>query len=93
MASRCVTIYRILIRRQAEQTKDADYEYISYHYFPPVGYQRNMYWRAGNGRIGVGPPGQVTLKMTNTENGTGEELHSGLGVLVMETTFKLLSGV
>jgi hypothetical protein len=75
-------------RTQAEQTKDGDYESISYHTFEGVDYDRYMSWRAGSGRIGVG-----VRELTSYGTDTDKEdviLPAGRSVLVMNTDFKLL---
>lgn len=73
---------------QAEQTNNGDYESIEYHVFRSVDYDRNMSWKGGAGRIGIGV-GDLAFQKTATD---AEDvlLARGQNVLVMDTTFKLV---
>lgn len=75
-------------RTQAEQTEDGDYEFIRYHTFEAVDYDRYMSWNAGSGRIGVGVR-EVTSYATDTDK-EDVLLPAGRGVVVMNTKFKLV---
>ncbi|KAG8407808.1 hypothetical protein J3459_018321 [Metarhizium acridum] len=78
-----------ILMPEAEQTNNGDFESIGYHMFPSVDYDRNMSWKGGTGRIGIGV-GDLAFKKTEsyTENVL---LPRGQNVLVMDTVFKLVS--
>ncbi|KAK0120232.1 hypothetical protein ONS95_011638 [Cadophora gregata] len=72
---------------EAEQTKDKDYEFLSYWTFEAVEYDRYMAWKAGKGWIAIGP--RVTTRRDT--NGDDEDvLRQGQSVVVSETDFKLV---
>jgi len=74
-------------RTQAEQTTNGDYEFITYHTFEAVDYNRYMSWKAGSGLIGVG---LIQVKSQKTDKDTEDELlPAGQGVVVSDTNFKL----
>ncbi|KAF2174696.1 hypothetical protein K469DRAFT_613748, partial [Zopfia rhizophila CBS 207.26] len=73
---------------QAEQTNNGDYEFISYHTFRAVDYDRLMSWTAGSGRIGVGVR-EITSQNTGGDT-EGVLLPGGRSVVVMDTNFKLV---
>ncbi|KAH8799417.1 hypothetical protein F5884DRAFT_632022, partial [Xylogone sp. PMI_703] len=73
---------------QAEQTVDGDYEFISYHTFKAVDYDRYMAWKAGSGRIAVGVR-EVTSQRTDA-NKEDVLLPAGRSVIVIDTDFKLV---
>jgi hypothetical protein len=75
-------------RTQAERTNNGDYEYISYHTFKSVNYDRNMSWKGGVGRIGVGVR-EVASQNTDT-NTEDTRLPAGWTVVVNSTEFKLV---
>jgi len=73
---------------EAEQTDDGDYEFIRYHTFDGVDYDRYMSWKAGSGRIGVG-----VRELTSYGTDVDKEdvlLPAGRSVLVIDTEFKLV---
>ncbi|PTB40381.1 hypothetical protein M441DRAFT_59140 [Trichoderma asperellum CBS 433.97] len=72
------------------QTTNGEYESIEYDYFSPVEYERLMYWYAGGGGLGIGPPGNIRAIKTDKDNHSGEVLKAGLCVHVRNTTFKLI---
>ncbi|KAF2177298.1 hypothetical protein K469DRAFT_603879, partial [Zopfia rhizophila CBS 207.26] len=74
---------------QAEQTNNGDYEFLDYHTFKAVDYDRLMWWTAGSGRIGVGVR-ELTSQNTDVDTEKGVLLPRGRGVLVVETNFKLI---
>ncbi|KAF2818212.1 hypothetical protein CC86DRAFT_337424 [Ophiobolus disseminans] len=73
---------------EAEQTKDGDLEYVEYHTWEAVDYDRHMSWEASpGGRVSVGVK---TMKQQDTEDGKNEiTLRSGFKVIVHNVTFKL----
>jgi hypothetical protein len=75
---------------QAEQTADADYEFIKYYTFHAVDYDRDMSWKAGSGsgRIGVGVR-EVTTYGTDADK-ENVLLPAGRNVVVLNTNFKLV---
>ena len=78
----------ILMRRtQAEQTNDGDYEFLSYHTFGAVRYDRDMAWRAGNGWIAIGVKVVTSRKTSRDEE---DVLRAGQSVVVRNTDFKLV---
>jgi len=73
---------------EAEQTNNGDYEFLQYHTFEVVDYDRLMSWKSGSGRIGVGV---IEITSQNTDNDTENVLlPGGRRVLVMEMSFKLV---
>ena len=73
---------------QAEQTVSGDYEFIRYHTFKPVDYDRYMAWKAGSGRIGVGVR-EITSQKTE-EDKEDVLLPAGRSAVVMDTEFRLV---
>lgn len=76
---------------QAARTANGDYEYIRYHTFEQVDYDRTMAWKAGtdrSGRIGVGIT-ELTTYGTDTVK-ENERLPAGKSVVVVKTEFKLV---
>ncbi|KAF1995662.1 hypothetical protein P154DRAFT_339886 [Amniculicola lignicola CBS 123094] len=73
---------------EAEQTQNGDYEYIRYHTFEAVDYDRLMSWKAGSGRIGVGIY-EITSQRTYKDV-KEVELPGGRSILVMDTDFRLV---
>jgi hypothetical protein len=68
---------------------NGEYENIKYHTFPPVTYDRLMSWKAGNGRISVGP-GET--KPQNTSKDTLDaSLPKGKSLVVAEMNLKLVA--
>lgn len=74
-------------RTQAEQTTNGDYEFISYHTFNAVDYNRYMSWKAGSGLIGVGER-ELTSQKTDKDN-EDVLLPGGHSVVVSNTEFRL----
>lgn len=72
---------------QAEQTDDGGYEFLSYHTFGAVGYDRDMAWKAGNGWIAIGPKVVTSRKTDRDEE---DVLRAGQSVVVRDTDFKLV---
>lgn len=72
---------------EAEQTNGGEYEFLSYHTFGAVGYDRVMAWKAGNGWIAIGPK---VVGSRNTDGDEEEVLRAGQGVVVNNTDFKLV---
>lgn len=71
-----------------DRTNNGTYEYIDWHTFETVDYDRLMSWKAGSGRISVGVR-EVTSQ--NTDKDTEDILlPSGQGVVVDKTMFKLV---
>ncbi|KAF2179319.1 hypothetical protein K469DRAFT_596169, partial [Zopfia rhizophila CBS 207.26] len=73
---------------QAEQSNNGDYEFLRYHTFKAVDYNRLMSWTAGSGRIGI----DITeITSQNTDRDTENVLlPGGRGVLVTDIKFKLV---
>lgn len=73
---------------EAEQTNDGDYEFLRYHTFKAVDYDRLMSWEAGSGSLSVGVS-EITSQKTDksTENVV---LPGGRSALVTDTYFKLV---
>lgn len=63
---------------------------MDYVYFSPVVYQRVMYWHAGSGSLGIGPPDGIRSTWTDKDNHSGEILEAGYCVYVRNTTFKII---
>ena len=75
-------------RKQAEQTDNGEYEFIGYHTFKGVDYDRVMSWKAGAGTIGTGV-GEIASQKTNTDT-EALRLPAGWTVVVNNTDFKLI---
>lgn len=73
--------------QQHERTNDGDFEYITYHHFKAVSYDRHMSWKAGDGSIAWGT-GTTTREKAN-EPGENKILPRDNGALIVDTTFKL----
>jgi len=73
---------------ETERTKEGDYEYLNYHHFVPVPYDRLMSWRAGIGSIAWGH-GSTVRQKTN-EQKEDIVLPKENGVVVMDTEFRLV---
>ncbi|KAG6991976.1 hypothetical protein FocnCong_v017545 [Fusarium oxysporum f. sp. conglutinans] len=74
---------------EKDQTKNGDFEFIEYHHFEPVSYDRLMSWKGGEGTINWGH-GSVTRKRAN-EPLNNQDLPKDTGVLVMNADFKLVA--
>ena len=84
----CPDLELILTQQQKEQTKDGDYEYLNYHHFQAVPYDRFMSWKAGSGSIAWGLG--TTVREGVNEPREDKILPKENGVIVMETNFKLV---
>lgn len=73
---------------EAEQTVNGDYEFISYHTFKAVDYDRNMSWKTGSGSIGVGVR-ELSFYGTDADK-EDVLLPAGRSVVVIDTEFKLV---
>lgn len=71
---------------EADQTDEGEYEFLKYHTFDAVEYDRDMAWKAGNGWIAVGP--RVAARR-DTDRDDEDVLRKGQSVVVWETDFKL----
>lgn len=79
---------QMLILKQKEKTRDGDYEFLAYHHFQPVSYDRLMSWKAGTGSIVWGRGSTVREK--TTESKEQKVLPKGNGVVVMDMDFRLV---
>jgi hypothetical protein len=71
---------------QTNQINDEKYEHIGYHMFQACKKDRQMWWKAGTGRIAFGG----TSHNTNWDNTTtGTILPKDTAVVVYDTLFKL----
>ncbi|KAG4431679.1 hypothetical protein IFR05_012836 [Cadophora sp. M221] len=72
---------------EAKQTKDKDYEFLSYWTFEAVEYDRDMAWKAGKGWIAIGA--KVAARHDTNKN-EKDVLRKGQSITVSETNFKLV---
>ncbi|KAH8723529.1 hypothetical protein GQ44DRAFT_620060, partial [Phaeosphaeriaceae sp. PMI808] len=72
---------------QAEQTNNGYYEFVEYHTFGAVKYERYMSWTAGSGsgRIGVG-----TTTLNTDKDTTDVLLSGGYQAVVVNTKLRLV---
>jgi len=73
---------------EEEQTKNGDYEFIEYHTFKAVDYDRTMAWKAGSGSIAVGIR-VITPQRTDVDKEDVPLLRKQSAV-VINTDFKLV---
>lgn len=72
---------------EKDQTTNGDYEYINYHTFEAVDYDRSMSWEAGDGMVHVGVKVMKPQK-TDVDN-NNITLLEGQSVIVYRMKFKL----
>jgi len=73
---------------EEERTNNGDYEYLDYHHFLPVSYDRLMSWKPGSGSIAWGRGTTVGEKTIMQKE--DKVLPKENGVVVMNTDFKLV---